>query len=577
METDDDRLSAPSPAGSYDEGPRTTLPRKRKAVSPPITEEQDSDAPEINTNFIAPTKTCKQPSKVIQNPTITKNLFLPLSDSEGDEESENRMDVPPTNQVINKINQQPTPGPSGVQAPKNGTSTSTKKFQPPIVLEKHPANIKGMLDQLKRECEGKFFAKIAKNTTLLYFQKESDYDKFESFFRENEVNHHTYCKTSAKTHAFVLRGLGKSTEEQDVMEDLIDQGLPAKQVIMMKTKSPNPLFLVITSPEITVKMLNTKFTIVCNIKIKWEIRKNERRIIQCRRCQKWGHATTNCFRTPACVKCAGAHLTKDCQKSNSDPPKCANCAGEHTACTLTCPVYLYKLNLQNPRSSANNNNQNQETRYVPAPPPRRPAWQIRKEWSSYKDPNGDATDSESETDTRRHTGPHTKQHADNTSKNAGHTRRARDHPASSTSKQTPPTQSADSAHSTNRGQRGMQSAGNSAQRRSIGKKEDFPPLLSQGRDSSESEQDEGPTRRNNTRSQSDNSPVRETTTTMQDFESLNNAFRKLNNLINVKEMLKAINHLNKKLENVESNVHAFEIFNNFMTTDINLFKITNNG
>ncbi|GFQ88279.1 hypothetical protein TNCT_455841 [Trichonephila clavata] len=44
-----------------------------------------------------------------------------------------------------------------------------------------------------------------------------------------------------------------------------------------------------------------------------------------------------CTRTPRCVKCAGNHLAKECEKPFGDTPKCCLCGGEHPANFLGCP------------------------------------------------------------------------------------------------------------------------------------------------------------------------------------------------------------------------------------------------
>lgn len=59
--------------------------------------------------------------------------------------------------------------------------------------------------------------------------------------------------------------------------------------------------------------------------------------------QQHGHGTQGCFRSPRCVKCAGAHHTRECVKSKDTPAKCVNCEGDHPASSLKCPTYIKKL------------------------------------------------------------------------------------------------------------------------------------------------------------------------------------------------------------------------------------------
>jgi hypothetical protein len=101
---------------------------------------------------------------------------------------------------------------------------------------------------------------------------------------------------------------------------------------------------------------------------------NNKIFVQCHRCQRWGHATANCHAQAKCVKCAGDHLTRDCQLGNKITPKCVNCDGDHTANNIKCPEYQKKLEAAQERRKRNTKNE----KYVPAPLPKENAWEKRK-------------------------------------------------------------------------------------------------------------------------------------------------------------------------------------------------------
>lgn len=86
-----------------------------------------------------------------------------------------------------------------------------------------------------------------------------------------------------------------------------------------------------------------KHQIVCYTKVKWARYLNKRKVVQCRRCQAFNHASNNCNRDPRCVKCGGEHITGDCDKAPKgtriENPKCANCGGSHLANSQECEVY----------------------------------------------------------------------------------------------------------------------------------------------------------------------------------------------------------------------------------------------
>ncbi len=75
-----------------------------------------------------------------------------------------------------------------------------------------------------------------------------------------------------------------------------------------------------------------------NSKVKVESFKKNKIIPQCKKCQIYGHTKTYCGYEPRCVKCAGKHWTKDCERKSDDPLKCYHCAGEHPASYRGCLV-----------------------------------------------------------------------------------------------------------------------------------------------------------------------------------------------------------------------------------------------
>lgn len=58
-------------------------------------------------------------------------------------------------------------------------------------------------------------------------------------------------------------------------------------------------------------------------------------VTQCIRCNKYGHIARACKNQASCGRCAGTHLTKDCEKPES-ARKCALCQGNHNVWSKTC-------------------------------------------------------------------------------------------------------------------------------------------------------------------------------------------------------------------------------------------------
>lgn len=63
-------------------------------------------------------------------------------------------------------------------------------------------------------------------------------------------------------------------------------------------------------------------------------------IVQCQKCQQYGHSKNYCMRPYRCVKCAQGHRTADCPKTDRNTPaKCALCLGAHPSNYKGCEVY----------------------------------------------------------------------------------------------------------------------------------------------------------------------------------------------------------------------------------------------
>ena len=61
------------------------------------------------------------------------------------------------------------------------------------------------------------------------------------------------------------------------------------------------------------------------------------RIMQCFKCQTFGHKVEFCHIKDRCVKCAGEHNTRVCTKDAAHSARCANSGGQHSANCQWCP------------------------------------------------------------------------------------------------------------------------------------------------------------------------------------------------------------------------------------------------
>lgn len=122
----------------------------------------------------------------------------------------------------------------------------------------------------------------------------------------------------------------------------------AAQLRRNKSKEFLPLYLVCINPQ-DLKGLH-QVSVLLNYEVKIENYKSHH-ISQCHRCQNFFHASENCKLDPACVKCAGKHLSTECPNKSRDEVKCINCGMNHTANFKGCPKHP-----ANTRKSKSQNN-----------------------------------------------------------------------------------------------------------------------------------------------------------------------------------------------------------------------------
>jgi hypothetical protein len=76
-----------------------------------------------------------------------------------------------------------------------------------------------------------------------------------------------------------------------------------------------------------------------NMKIVVEAPRKKTSIVQCTRCQSYGHTKTYCSRSFVCFKCGGDHDTTVCTKDPATTATCALCGGANPANYKGCDVY----------------------------------------------------------------------------------------------------------------------------------------------------------------------------------------------------------------------------------------------
>jgi hypothetical protein len=183
--------------------------------------------------------------------------------------------------------------------------------------------------------------------------------------RDSNIIHHTYQPKEERAYRIVLKYVHHSVHTDDIAAEFEAKGHRIRHNINgrhWKTKDPLNLFFIDLEPAEN----NTdvfKINRLLNQSVTIETPRRYSGIVQCTRCQQYGHSKTYCNKPFVCVKCGGKHNTADCKKPRDAPATCALCNGPHTANYIGCEFYNHLL-----RVKGNDNNLYSTDQMPPHPP-----------------------------------------------------------------------------------------------------------------------------------------------------------------------------------------------------------------
>lgn len=160
-------------------------------------------------------------------------------------------------------------------------------------------------------------------------------------FITNNISHYTYKLKCERAYRVVLRGLHSTEDTAQIKQELKEQGHEVRQIVNVlhrSTKEALPIFFVDLEPNQNNKeIFNLRY--LSQMRVKFEAPYKKKEIMQCKRCQRFGHTKNQCFRPFRCVKCGSDHPTSSCTKTPETDATCANCQEKHPASYKGCSKY----------------------------------------------------------------------------------------------------------------------------------------------------------------------------------------------------------------------------------------------
>lgn len=213
---------------------------------------------------------------------------------------------------------------------------------PPIIIRKRPVSPtefeKIIIDVIGKD---KFFIKWCLDRLTIYCKGKADRVKLLQHFKDADTDYHSFTPKDERKHAKIIYNLYTDLNENELLEE-IKLKLDADSVVKLKnTKAP--IYMVLLNKNYAVTELNKDHKFIGHTRIKWANFKNKKDLTQCKRCQDWGHATTNCNARYVCLKCGENHPTYQCKMPKEMPAKFGNCQQSHPANSKECTVYKKAL------------------------------------------------------------------------------------------------------------------------------------------------------------------------------------------------------------------------------------------
>lgn len=245
--------------------------------------------------------------------------------------------------------------------------------KPPPILIPNVGDIAKMVSKLNKVVtSNEFYYKSYSDGQVRLNSKSVDsYRKIVKHFDDNKIVYHTYQLKQERAFTVVIKGLHHTTPIVDIKANLLllgHQVRSVRNITSRETKNPLPMFFVDLEPNANnCEIYNTRTFGHAIVVVEAPKKFND--MVQCHRCQQFGHTKSYCKRPYSCVKCGLEHPTTECTKSPGTPPQCVHCLGNHTANYKGCVVYQKLINKRtniSPRNVNENGNFNVNANFAAA-------------------------------------------------------------------------------------------------------------------------------------------------------------------------------------------------------------------
>ena len=296
---------------------------------------------------LIPKRQMTQPGQTV--PGIpTSNEFEMLSDY-GDISDDNNDDDATTAVAAGAAN-------AAASAAAKTSPASTKIRCPPIfVYGSSVIELNRMIAQTP-VTQPDYRLRVSKNHIQVSVKTKPHFVEMVNVLEASNTRFYTHGTSDEIPVKVILSGLPAFSVEEVKQELGYGNIFPTSVRQLATAKQGDYSLYLLQFPRGTIKLQDLQKTkALFNVIVKWRYyEKKKQDVVQCFRCQQYGHGMRNCHLEAKCVKCGELHQTKDCTiPARADTAvgdgdgrvqiRCANCSQNHTANYKGCPTRLSYL------------------------------------------------------------------------------------------------------------------------------------------------------------------------------------------------------------------------------------------
>lgn len=228
---------------------------------------------------------------------------------------------------------------------------------PPPIMVDEVDNVEDFrLKTLKDISKNCYRMRILNNRKIkINVSSTEDYRTITSTLTDKKIHWFSFENKDERPYRVMVKKLHHSSSPDHIKEDLKEQGfkiLDAVNKIGWHSKQKLDMFEISFEKSEDIEKINN-IKVILNQIVEVEALRKNKILVQCKKCQSFGHSHNYCGKEPRCVKCVGKHLTSECSKVREDPAKCVLCGDAHPANYRGCTVAKELQKIKN-KSTINN-------------------------------------------------------------------------------------------------------------------------------------------------------------------------------------------------------------------------------